>query len=344
MKVAGNIATDTVKATRLIKNNGAAGEVLLANGSVVPSNTTAGMILTSNANGTPTWEAAPVAGPTGGPSFTQAATAGLGGTQNGLGLGTSTPNSLFTIDGSGYPAKKIFNITSNNNVSGVLNSVNNAFLGLNFFRNNLEQWYMGLYPVATTAHHLIIKGSDYTDDNTPTSGRKMGINRNDPNFTVDVEGSVRAKGYRYNIRKIFPASGVATTINLDWSDDYILIYPTGSNLSNITVNFNTLPEYNAGYASYSPTNPDVTYYDGRKLNYTSKRIVVKVIGNGTVTNNNFIKFDFAISNITSLYNDGYNREGSQRTIDATYNQTYVFVFSRKQHDSILWCLENSATL
>lgn len=325
LNVQGNVSADTLKANAIIKKNGIAGEILLANGAVVPVSNTSGQQLTSNANAAPTWKT-PSRSSQGNSPLNQAATAGSSANQHGLGVGTSQPNSLFTIDGSGYDADKIFNISSNNHVSAILNSVDDSYLGLSFANNNTNQWFAGLYPVNNNPHNLILKGPDFIDEYT-VANTNVGINRNDPQFALDINGTLRANGYRFNIRKYWPPQNTTTTINVDWIDDYIFVYPTGNDLSKIIINFSNLANYNASNDA---------------MNFTSKRIVVKIIGPllASVANNNFGKFNFEVVNngvSSSLYNDGVNE--NTKVVNFTYNQTYSFVFSRLNGQNIFCSAE-----
>lgn len=100
-------------------------------------------------------------------------------TQQGIGLNTTQPTSLFEINGTGNGGNFIFKVSSASDVAIATNSnATNTYAGISLMRNSDEKWYMGLAP---NSNKFIITGTG-----------NVGIGTGAPTEKLEVVGNVMA--------------------------------------------------------------------------------------------------------------------------------------------------------
>lgn len=242
-----SVIGDTVRTNAFVLG-GNAGQVLMADGTSIPAASAAGQILTTTSSGTPTWASSSGSG---GSTYSLLTQANIGGSQNGLGVNTNSPSALLHVNATGYTANNIFTVMSSGDVTPVINTNGGAnFAGYSLQKNNDEKWFIGL-PANTNAeplNNLIIRNT--TNGNSPG----VGINTGNATSLFTVNGTMRAKGFYYNLTSFAGTSAV----NLTENDDYYIAKPTTSGALSIN-----LPAPSA--------------------NLTGKRMVIKTIGSNGST-------------------------------------------------------------
>lgn len=116
----------------------------------------------------------------------------IGGVNRRLvGLNTTLPDALFTIDGSNYSLDEVVRITSPQNANLVFNS-NTQVNGLTLEKADTEKWFLGILD-ASNNFHIKTPSQTYLSIN-PTNGF-IGINKSSPVSLLDIAGNTNSRNF-----------------------------------------------------------------------------------------------------------------------------------------------------
>lgn len=264
LKLQHSLLADTLRANAIVRSGGTANQLLLANGEVAGTST-GNLVLVSQAN-----HAAPV--------WTSLNNQGLAysllsldslspSNKIALGINTSSPNALLSIDGSGYAVNKVLYLNSNGSVGNHLayrvNSVSSTGnAGLKFLRDSVLYAYMGL------------EGNNNLVINTYRNA-KVGINTSNPRASLDVNGTLSATG----LVAYQPHGRVTGNVNFVFPHNFD--YSNGLNVDYITLEFDQAVNDGFGYVL-------MPYLAGTQGAFAGKRICIQF--RRQTNNNTYIIF------------------------------------------------------
>ena len=188
-----------------------------------------------------------------------------------VGIGTTTPNMLFHINS---PADTALLQLDNNTALD-----NNTNVGM-YFKNGT--WFTGAVKTTGTGTNVARLGF-YTYASSLQSGLRerlsildngnVGINNNNPQATLDVNGTIKISGGTPDNGKVLTASGTDGTASWANSPSYNTGFEVGANGSTTIAG--------GGFTSTIPFNSTVDAYgfdDGSNINNTTNAYVVPSAG------------------------------------------------------------------
>jgi hypothetical protein len=267
LKLQHSLLADTLRANAIVRSGGSANQLLLANGEVAGTST-GNLVLVSQANhAAPVWTSLNNQGQ--GLAYSLLSLDSLSPSNKiALGINTSSPNALLSIDGSGYAVNKVLYLNSNGSVGNHLayrvNSVSSTGnAGLKFLRDSILYAYMGL----EGNKNLVI--NTYRNAN-------VGINTSNPRASLDVNGTLSATGL-----VAYQPHGRVTG-NVDFVYPHNFIYRNAINVDYITVEFDQAVNGGFGYVL-------MPYLAGTQGAFAGKRICIQF--RRQTNNSTFISFN-----------------------------------------------------